>query len=76
MLLRKKHKPSYKTCEGNLMTAVYWNMKGLLLLMVTDWKALHFKIRMLCFFVVKVGKGEKHGEIRNNKKRKIEDSEN
>jgi len=49
------------------MTAVCWNMKGLLLLVVNDCKALHVKIQNLQFCVVKIWKGEKHGEKRNNK---------
>jgi len=42
------------------MTIVCWNMKGLLVLMVTDWKALHFKIKKLQFSIVKIGKREKY----------------
>jgi len=57
------------------MIDVYWNMKGLLLLVVTGCKALHFKIQKLKFSVPKIGKEGKHGEIRINKEWKIVESE-
>jgi hypothetical protein len=49
--------------------------EGSLLLMAPDSNALHCKIRKLLCSVVKIGKGEKLGEIRNNKERKIVESE-
>jgi len=33
--------------DRNVVTAVYWNIKSLLLLMVTDYKMVHFEIRNL-----------------------------
>jgi hypothetical protein len=42
--------------------------------MVPDGKPSLFKIQKLSSSFVKIGKGEKHGKIRNNK-RKIEDFE-